>query len=1435
MKLPTRILALLFWLGLTSRALAAAAGFTSGSISLSSTTPALNSTAGQIVFNVTFSWAGAPSSVGVQFDLPAAAGWSFASSTSPAFLDVKPSAGATGSLGWAAISQTPPADGTATFAVTINYPAGLTTKQVLANAMFIVNDAGGNPVSTPTTPEVMKIAQTITFPALGNITYGDAAPSLSATATSGLTVAYSVASGPATVSGSTLTITGAGTVTVQAGQAGNTDYAAAAATSKSFTVAQKALTLTGVTVASKTYDGTTSATFASTGSLSGVLAGDAGNVTLNTSGATAAFNSANRGTSVPVTVSGFALAGTAASKYSLTQPSGITGTINPAVLTTKADDKSRAYGAADPAFTATITGFVGAETVASATSGSLDFSTTATASSPVGTYPIDVLSGTFSAPNYNFNTQSGTLTISPAGAQTVTFPAMADTTYGAAPITLNATASSGLAVSYSVVSGPATVAGGTLTITGAGNITVRASQPGDANYPAATPVDRTFAVGKAPLTVKANNAGRAVGQPDPAFTATYSGFVNGDTAAVVSGTPAFSTTATASSPTGAYPLNVALGSLSAANYSFATFTAGTYTIVSQAQTMSFSISGAAAVGSPVTMTAVPSSGLPAAYSLVSGNASISGSSLTLNDSNAVTVRATQAGDANYAPVTADLTVKAGQSGVTVALGGLAPVYAGTPRLATVTTTPAGQTATITYDGGATAPTNAGTYAVFASVNNANYVGVGTGTMVIAKAPLTVQADNKNRQEGQLNPSLTVSYSGFVNGETASALTAAPTATTTATSSSAAGAYPITVSGGSATNYSFTYQSGTLTVKANPVPTITSATVVSATEGAAFSYKITATNSPTSYSATGLPAGLKVDGSTGDISGSPEAAGTFTVTLGATNPSGTGTTTLTLMVSNRPLPVITSPSLAGGTAGMPFRFRITATNSPTSYAASGLPQGLAVESATGIISGTPAGAGDSTVTVSATNASGTGSASLGLSVENRYAVSTLSTILRSDGSSILSFASAVVRDSSGNLYLADTGNHVIRKVAPDWAVSVFAGAAGQKGSTDATGADARFDSPAGLAIDSNGVLYVSDSGNHTIRKISGQGAVTTFAGSAGNSGAADGAGATARFNQPAGLSIDVGGNLYVADTNNHVIRKITSSGTVSTLAGFPGASGLSDGVGVTARFSSPEAVLAMAGSGSSGTVLYVADTGNHTLRKVDAQGSVSTVAGAAGAAGSDDGLGTMARFNQPAGVSADSSGVLYVSDSGNHTLRKVAASGVVTTIAGEAGSAGKADGAGNVARFSGPTDLLMTSEGLLYAMDTGNSTVRLVFSMIAPKITTQPTSRAADVGTRTEFKVVAIGQPEPSYQWHKNGVAISGATSSTFALASVALGDAGDYTVTVKNSLGEVTSNRATLTVNSPPIPSYERRDSGGGSFEGGFVLLMASMFLVRWLAGRRRR
>lgn len=349
------------------------------------------------------------------------------------------------------------------------------------------------------------------------------------------------------------------------------------------------------------------------------------------------------------------------------------------------------------------------------------------------------------------------------------------------------------------------------------------------------------------------------------------------------------------------------------------------------------------------------------------------------------------------------------------------------------------------------------------------------------------------------------------------------------------------------------------------------------------------------------------------------------------------------------------------------------------------------------------------------------------------------------------------DSSDNLYVADMGNRRVRKITPAGVVTTFAGTGASGNSDNANPLLATFSQPSGVAIASNGDIYVSDSSAHNIRKIAVNGEVSTFAGSTSYiSGNSDGQRASATFNTPNHLAFNLDGSLLVADTNNHRIRTILPSGIVLTLVGL--SSGRVDGIGSAARLDSPFGITvspsgdiyvkegstygrivkisygwtvslfagdenAFGGVDGTGTSarfnypvglardgsnnIYVADVMNHKIRKITPAGVVTSLAGATdGSSGSTDGTGTVARFNQPWGVAVDSSSNVFVIERTGCRVRRVTQAGVTTTIAGN-GSSGSADGTGTAARFNNPQGIMVNSADTILVADTGNHTLRQV--------------------------------------------------------------------------------------------------------------------------------
>ncbi len=321
----------------------------------------------------------------------------------------------------------------------------------------------------------------------------------------------------------------------------------------------------------------------------------------------------------------------------------------------------------------------------------------------------------------------------------------------------------------------------------------------------------------------------------------------------------------------------------------------------------------------------------------------------------------------------------------------------------------------------------------------------------------------------------------------------------------------------------------------------------------------------------------------------------------------------------------------------------------------------------------------------------------------------------NGSSRFNEPTGIAIDSNGTIFVADSANHAVRKITRRgssqivWTVSTIAGMPGQSGSVDGTNTDARFYYPFGITVNDN-AIYVADTYNHTIRQMQPLGTnwvVTTLAGKAGVHGPSDGTGGSAAFYYPNEIAAGPLGNLYVADSYNHTIRQVTPDGTVTTIAGTAGVNGVADGTNTAARFYFPSGIT----SDSSGN-LFVADTYNSLIRRVSLVGTdwvTTTLAGLPRFSGSADGTNRNAQFNYPFGIAAGTDGTLYIADTLNNTLRRAALVGtnwVVDTVGGLAGSAGSLDGPGSVARFNLPYGLTVDSSGNLFVADTYNHTLRL---------------------------------------------------------------------------------------------------------------------------------
>ncbi len=450
------------------------------------------------------------------------------------------------------------------------------------------------------------------------------------------------------------------------------------------------------------------------------------------------------------------------------------------------------------------------------------------------------------------------------------------------------------------------------------------------------------------------------------------------------------------------------------------------------------------------------------------------------------------------------------------------------------------------------------------------------------------------------------------------------------------------------------------------------------------------------------------------------------------------------------------------------------------------------------------AGDYQVIVSSPYGSITNAAPAILVVEPALAVYTFAGLPGTNGAGSgvgtnaqFYYPTTLAMDASENLYIADADNNEIRYMTPAGVVSVLAGLAGVSGTNDGVGSAARFSGPNGVAVDGSGHVFVADTGNNTIREIMLVGTnwvVSTIAGSAGLTGTNDGAGHAARFNTTKGVAVDSGGNVYVADQINNTIRKLVPSGTnwtVSTLAGSPTVSGSANGTGAAARFNSPRNVATDAASN-----VYVADWNNYTVRKVTPAGVVSTLAGLAGNAGSADGIGGAARFYSPHGMAVDKATNVYVADFYNSTIRKITPAGVVTTVAGLPGSPGSVDGIGISAQLNDPCSLCCDKAGSnFFIADTSNHAIRkAVYDYGEPIVLQEPQSITAAVGGAVSFSAIASNSLSASYQWFFDGTNFADSDNPLFTVSNTQFSNAGNYGLIASNGVGATTNPIVTLAV-----------------------------------------
>src|SRR5215467_7947176 len=308
--------------------------------------------------------------------------------------------------------------------------------------------------------------------------------------------------------------------------------------------------------------------------------------------------------------------------------------------------------------------------------------------------------------------------------------------------------------------------------------------------------------------------------------------------------------------------------------------------------------------------------------------------------------------------------------------------------------------------------------------------------------------------------------------------------------------------------------------------------------------------------------------------------------------------------------------------------------------------------------------------------------------------------------LMSAPSGVAVGPGGAVYLSDTNNQRIRMIAGDGTISTVAGngTPGFAGDGSA-GTSAQVNFPSGLAADPSGNLYISDTGNQRVRKLSG-GSITTVAGNGtAGYGGDGGAAVSAQINSPAGLAVDSSGNLYIADFSNPAVRKVTSGGTITTIAGTGVAGYAGDGSPAAQAQLNGPAGLALDSSGN----LYIADSGNHVVRRISPGGTITTIAGnGISATSGDGGLATAASLAVPTALATDAQGNLYIADTSANRIRLVTLGGLIVSIAGT-GAAGYSgdNGPAVSAQFNGLSGISLDSSGNIYIADRANNAVRLL--------------------------------------------------------------------------------------------------------------------------------
>ena len=398
------------------------------------------------------------------------------------------------------------------------------------------------------------------------------------------------------------------------------------------------------------------------------------------------------------------------------------------------------------------------------------------------------------------------------------------------------------------------------------------------------------------------------------------------------------------------------------------------------------------------------------------------------------------------------------------------------------------------------------------------------------------------------------------------------------------------------------------------------------------------------------------------------------------------------------------------------------------------------------------------------------------------------------------------DDFGNIYIVDRFGHKVRKYSPDGNVTTLAGS-GVPGNSDGIGLSASFNEPWGICMGNDGNIYVADSRNNLIRKVTPDGIVTTLAGS-GIFGTSNGQGTNASFGTPTGIEMDEEGNLYVADHLTHVIRKISTSGYVTTVAGVSNLPGFSDGIGADALFNRPYGLTI----DHNGDVL-VADEWNHRIRKVTPSGEVTTIAGT-GTIGHVNGQPFDAAFNYPWDVTEDDAGNIYVADGFNQVIRKLSPTGSipesfeVTTYAGNPGESGGIDGFGFNAEFNAATSVQYWPQtGEIFVADAYNNLIRKIIDIARPPVELQMNSPVIGIPTGEYFcsgipiELQVVPDSFDTYTFYINGEIAQQGPATLLSTSDIPAGNT-NVTVIATDAIGSVVSNTIEFVIEDLTITDF---------------------------------